>query len=166
MLGRLIPRFEVNVNIVSTYIKLVALLTDCKEPSQVAKIGKILLRYAYSDQKELVRVATVKSMRGILCRFDLSMHSTSCLDVYMSLVLLANDEHPEIRTYLLQSRGVSQLVDRQVYSIESQSLASHKSDEGAAIASAGEAMVIDLNEQVMVESILKTALAWAKSEDE
>ena len=84
----------------------------------------------------------------------------------MSLVLISNDEHPEIRSYLLQSRGVSQLVDRQRYSIESQSLANHKSDKGAAIASAGEAMVIDLNEQVLVESILKTALAWAKSEDE
>ena len=112
ILDRVISRFEVNAHLVSTYIKLEALMVDCKEPGQVIKIGKILLRYAYADQKELVRVATVKSAARLLCKLDLSKHSTGCLDVYMSLILILNDEHPEIRSYLVQSQGASQLVDR------------------------------------------------------
>jgi len=112
ILDTVISRFEVNAHLVSAYIKLEALMTDCEEPAQVVKIGKILLRYAYADQKELVRVATVKSVARLLCKLDLSKHSTGCLDVYMSLILILNDEHPEIRSYLVQSQGASQLVDR------------------------------------------------------
>ena len=106
ILDRLIPRFEINANLVGMYIKLMTLQADCKDATHVVKIGQILLRYAYADQKELVRVAAVKSAARLLCKLDLSMHSTSCLDVYMSLILISTDEHPEIRSYLMQSRGV------------------------------------------------------------
>jgi len=66
ILHKVITRFEINANLLSLYIKLSALITDTSNLDDLQNIGKILVKYSYSDQKELVRVATVKSLCKVL----------------------------------------------------------------------------------------------------
>jgi len=67
-LDSIVAKFEVNANLVALSIKLVALMVDCGNVNDVAKFGTIARKYAYADQKELVRVATVKSVARFLER--------------------------------------------------------------------------------------------------
>ena len=64
----------------------------------------------------------------------------------MSILFILNDEHPEIRAYFVQSQGAQKLVVKEKFSLESPSLTS-------------DSILIDLNEQVLTESVLETALA-------
>lgn len=155
LLDDIINKFDVNANLLSLYIKLMALMVNCEDASDLAKIGRIARKYAYADQKELVRVANVKSVARFLARLQDHKCSSSLLDVYMALVLILQDEHPEIRSYLVQSIGINRFVEAETYSIKSPSLASHDAP--------GKALVVDLNEQVLLESILRTTLASARS---
>lgn len=155
LLDDIINKFDVNANLVSLYIKLVALMVDCEDANDLAKIGRITRKYAYADQKELVRVANVKSVARFLARLKDDKCSPGLLDVYMALVLILQDEHPEIRSYLVQSIGINRFVEPETYSIKSPSLANHAVPD--------KAPVVDLNEQVLLESILRTTLASARS---
>lgn len=87
-----------------------ALTVDCNDPSQIQKISSIFRKYSYADQEEKVRVATVKSVSRVLENLDLKKHMTSCLDIFMTIILILNDEHPEIRSYFVQSEGAKKLA--------------------------------------------------------
>ena len=88
LLDEIINKFDVNANLVSIYIKLMALMVDCENAEDLAKIGRVARKYAYADQKELVRVANVKSVARFLARLKDDRCSPSLLDVYMALVLI------------------------------------------------------------------------------
>jgi hypothetical protein len=101
VLETMIEKFEINSYLVSMYIKLMALTIDASDPEQISKIGKIFKKHAYADQKEQVRVANVKSVTKVLEKLDLEKNSSHCLDIIMSIILILNDEHPEIRSYFV-----------------------------------------------------------------
>ena len=158
-LDEVIGKFSVNANLVGLYIKLVALMVDGNDAEDVKKLGRIVRKYAYADQKELVRVANVKSVARFLNGLEVTRCSPSLFDVYMALVLILHDEHPEIRSYLVQSPGIHKFVDPGAYSVKSPSLVSQDAPNKT------KAMVVDLNEQMLLESILKTTLASARSNE-
>jgi hypothetical protein len=68
----------------------------------------------------MVRVASVKSVARILPK--LKEHSQSCFGIYRAVILILHDEHPEIRSFLIQSNGTSIFVDKEAHSITSSSL--------------------------------------------
>ena len=61
----------------------------------------MLKKYAYSDQKEMVRVANVKSLCRVLARISLKDQIESCPSLFTAIVFVLNDEHPEIRSYMV-----------------------------------------------------------------
>lgn len=154
-------RFAINPHLTSVYLILSTLMVSCEDQESLRTIGKVLARHAYADQKELVRVANVKSVARLLLRLDLENNVCACLDIFQAVVLILNDEHPEIRSYLVQSAGVGKLIERTKYSIESPSLSGGSAEDAAA-----KAMVVDLNEPVLIESALHSALAAAKAPEE
>jgi adenylate cyclase len=95
-------------------------------------------KYAYSDQKEMVRVATVKSVARVLNKIQTLEGQTHLNELYKAIVLLLHDEHPEIRGYLVQSKGMAMFVNQSHFSIDSPSLATG-------------GKIVDVNEQVMAE---------------
>jgi len=103
----------------------------------------MVAKYAYADQKENIRVASVKSVARILTKID-KLEEQPLDDLYMAVILILHDEHPEVRGYLVQSQGISKFLDKERYSIESSSLSANKNQ-----------MVVDLNEQVVSEEVLR-----------
>lgn len=101
----------------------------------------------------------MKSIARFLNGLESPRCSTSLFDVYMALVLILHDEHPEIRSYLVQSTGIRKFVDPAAYSVESPSLVSQDDPEKA------KAMIVDLNEQMLMKSIIGTTLASARSSE-
>jgi hypothetical protein len=101
----------------------------------------------------------VKSVARFLNGLESRRCSTSLFDVYMALILILHDEHPEIRSYLVQSAGVQKFVDPAAHSVESPSLVSQDDPEKATD------MVVDLNEQMLLTSIISTTLASARSNE-
>lgn len=97
-----------NPHVTSLFIKLESLLTQCQDPEGLQQISRIFRTHAYSDQLELVRVATVKSVSRILEKLGTELNEAQWiagLDLMVACIYLLNDEHPEIRTYLVQSLG-------------------------------------------------------------
>lgn len=64
------------------------------------------------------------------------------LDLMMAVIYLLNDEHPEIRSYLVQAKGARAFFGSADFRIESPSLVG-----------AGE-MKVDLNEQMLIKIVL------------
>lgn len=98
---KVIGKFEINSQLLSMYIKIMALTVNCNDPNQIKKIGVIFRKYSYADQEEKVRVSTVKSVSKVLEKLDLKKHLPHCLDIFMTIILILNDEHPEIRSYFV-----------------------------------------------------------------
>lgn len=72
LLKAVVDRFEINANLSAIYVKLRALVVDYTDDAEVAKLGELVCKYAYADQKEMVRVATVKSVARVLGKLDLT----------------------------------------------------------------------------------------------
>lgn len=92
-------------------------MTDYSDKNQVARISQILKKYSYADQKENVRVAAVKSVSKVLSKLDLNLPVSCYKDLLMAMIFILNDEHPEIRAYLVQSEGAQKLIDPGVYAL-------------------------------------------------
>ena len=119
-------------------------MTDCENLDEIKNIAKIFRKHSYADQLEQVRVANVKSLTKVLKKLDLAKYCQE--DIFMSILFILNDEHPEIRAYFVQSQGAQKLVVKEKYSLKSPSLTT-------------DSILIDVNEQVLTESVLETALA-------
>lgn len=135
-LDEMMKKYEINSCLKGLYIKLLALITDTKDPAQLQLLAEVLKKNAYSDQLELVRVSTVKSVSRIAEKLVEVPQ-----DFYKTCVLLLNDEHPEIRSYLVQSLGARKLF------CETNNIKSPMLIEKAP-------MLVDLNETTMVEAVL------------
>jgi len=81
----------------------------------VSTISKMISKYAYADQKDIIRVATVKSLARILNKVDLVSHNIN--DLYRAVLLILHDENPDIRGYLLQSPGLAKFIPKASYAI-------------------------------------------------
>lgn len=110
MLDEMRTKFSVNPNLISIRIKIRALLLDCSNVNEVKELCNEFRTLAYADQKEIVRVANVKSVAQVVIRLDikgiLSTNPESIYGLILAIVLILNDEHPEIRSYMLQQRGI------------------------------------------------------------
>lgn len=49
LLDDIVDRFQINANLVALFIKLKALMVDCKDGDDVAKFGEIARKFAYAD---------------------------------------------------------------------------------------------------------------------
>ena len=116
--------YSENSNLLSLYIKLKAVLVDVTNDGELREMCAITNKYAYSDQKEMVRVATVKSVARVLNKLKSLDGQTNMNDLFKSIILLLHDEHPEIRSYLVQCKGMSMFTNSDQFSIQSESLAS------------------------------------------
>ena len=74
-------------------------MTDCQNPEEIKNIAKIFRKHSYADQLEQVRVSNVKSLTKIVQKIDLAKHCHE--DIFMSILFILNDEHPEIRAYFV-----------------------------------------------------------------
>ena len=101
-LDSIVGKFRINANLLAIYIKLRAVMVNAQtEGPELKEVSAILKEHAYADKKELVRVANVKSVCRVLQSVDLKSHLQHLVDLFTSLVFILNDEHPEIRAYLL-----------------------------------------------------------------
>lgn len=66
------------------------------------------------------------------------------------MIFILNDEHPEIRAYLVQCEGARKLINPDIYSLQSGSLVNNN------------VMVVDLNEQVLITAILDLSIFRTK----
>ena len=62
MLDEARDKFGVNPNLISIRIKIRALLIDCQNVNEIKELCNEFQTLAYADQKEIVRVANVKSV--------------------------------------------------------------------------------------------------------
>lgn len=106
MLDEMRDKFGVNPNLISIRIKIRAMLLDCSNSDEVKELCNEFRTLAYADQKEIVRVANVKSVAHVILRLDIkgiiSANPESIYGLILAIVLILNDEHPEIRSYMLQ----------------------------------------------------------------
>ena len=75
-------------------------MLDPANKEEVRKFGCIASKYAYTEHKEMVRVATVKSVAKVLERIEIT-NGPELHDLYYSVILILHDEHPEIRLFLV-----------------------------------------------------------------
>ena len=110
MLKDIIQKFAVNCHLTSLFIKISTLFASNERSiDNVAEIGQIILKFAHGEQKEIVRVAAVKSLGKFLKYLKLDGKTgklKSSHDIWKATILLLNDEHPEVRSYLIQSYGM------------------------------------------------------------
>ena len=90
--------------------------------NQLSLVADLLRQSVYMDQKELVRVASVKSIATLIPMmatrplsdnifFQSAMNYESYLKLMTSLVFVLTDEHPEVRCFIV-NQGLNLLFNR------------------------------------------------------
>ena len=125
-LNQIKTKFGVNPNLISLRIKILAYLVDCNDHEAVGTLAEEFRTLAYADQKEIVRIANVKSVARVINKVNvhhyLNLNPESLFSLIVAIILILNDEHPEIRSFILQQASISKLINKDSFKIESQSL--------------------------------------------
>ena len=84
VISEVYPKYNENALILAESIKIVSL--SCETGDQ--DVCKLLLKYCYSNSKEIVRVAVAKNIVRHICK---------SVEAVEGCILLLHDEHPDIR---------------------------------------------------------------------
>jgi len=111
-------RFGTNPSILSHVIKLLALALLINKGDDILflKVTDILAGYCTMEHKEQVRIAVSKALAKVL---TLLLNNETVeekrfagqLSMLYALVILLNDEQPDIRYYLCESPALAQVID-------------------------------------------------------
>lgn len=112
----LMTRFGTNPSILSHVIKLLALalLINKSNNTLFVKVTGILAGYCTMEHKEQVRIAVSKALAKVLTLLAETIDESRLsgqLSMLYALVILLNDEQPDIRYYLCESPALSQVID-------------------------------------------------------
>ena len=112
----LMTRFGTNPSILSHVIKLLALALLINKGDDILflKVTDILAGYCTMEHKEQVRIAVSKALAKVLTLLNETVEEkrfAGQLSMLYALVILLNDEQPDIRYYLCESPALSQVID-------------------------------------------------------
>ena len=130
----MMEKFNINPSIVSHIIKLLAitlinskgfaskgLLQGEKYDDLFLRVASIIAEYTPMEHKEQVRIAVSKALSKLLPLLSVQEGQIAFgdevkrfpgqLKLLYSLVLLLNDEQPDIRYYLCESAGLTLVID-------------------------------------------------------
>lgn len=118
----LMSRFPTNPSILSQILKLLSLSVwhamSLKTPKSLdlfAQVTNLIAEYSPMSHKEQVRIAVSKSLARLLPLLSEKDDALfpGQLKMLQALILLLNDEQPDIRYYLCESEALIKVIDHQ-----------------------------------------------------
>ena len=118
----LMSRFPTNPSILSHILKLLSLsvwhamtLKTAKSLDLYSQVTNLIAEYSPMSHKEQVRIAVSKSLARLLPLLSEKDDALfpGQLKMLQSLILLLNDEQPDIRYYLCESEALIKVIDHQ-----------------------------------------------------